>query len=330
MPQCFSSNLHLTTFALCKKKKMDTMSEILVATEKPFASEAITKIKKVTDGSKHTLKLLEKYASKEELKNAVRQTEALIVRSDIIDKEIIDAGEKLKIIVRAGAGFDNIDTGYAATKNIVVMNTPGQNANAVAEYAFGMLLFQARNHFNGSTGIELKGRKLGLIGFGNIGRCMTKIAKGFGMEVYAYDVSPNPSAMIQENVTPVGSPAEIFSSCNVVSLHIPSTPETKGMVNYDLLKSMPKHGILINTARLDIVNETELIRVMEERKDIAFVSDFVPKNESVFKEKYADRCFYPAKKTGAQTEEANANAGIAAARQIINFFDKGDLTFKVN
>ncbi|MBK7108670.1 MAG: NAD(P)-dependent oxidoreductase [Chitinophagales bacterium] len=306
------------------------MSEILVATEKPFASDAITKIKKVTDGSKHKLQILEKYTSKEELKNAIKLTEALIVRSDLIDKEIIDAGEKLRIIVRAGAGFDNIDTAYAATKNIVVMNTPGQNANAVAEYAFGMLLYEARHHFNGSTGIELKGKKLGLIGFGNIGRCMTKIAKGFGMEVYAYDVNPNPSSMIQENVTPIGTAAEIFSSCNFVSLHVPSTPQTKGSINYDLLKLLPKNSILINTARLDVINEADIIKIMEERNDISFVSDFTPKNESVFKEKFADRCFYPVKKAGAQTEEANANAGIAAARQIINFFDKGDLTFKVN
>lgn len=306
------------------------MSEILVATEKPFASDAISKIKKVTDGSKHKLQFLEKYTSKEELKNAIKQSEALIVRSDLIDKEIIDAAEKLRIIVRAGAGFDNIDTAYAASKNIVVMNTPGQNANAVAEYAFGMMLYQARHHFNGSTGIELKGKKLGLIGFGNIGKCMTKIAKGFGMEVYAYDVNPNPSAMIQENVTPLGSVAEVFSSCNFVSLHVPSTPETKGSINYDLLKLLPKHAILINTARLDVVNEADLIKIMEERNDLSFDSDFTPKNESVFKEKFADRCFYPVKKTGAQTEEANANAGIAAARQIINFFEKGDLTFKVN
>ena len=309
---------------------MENMSEILVATEKPFASDAMTKIKKVTEGSQHKIHLLENYTTKEELKQAIKQSEALIVRSDLVDKEIIDAAEKLKIIVRAGAGFDNIDTAYAAAKNIVVMNTPGQNANAVAEYAFGMMLFQARHHFDGSTGIELKGKKLGLIGFGNIGRCMTQIAKGFGMEVYAYDVNPNPAAMIQENVTPLGSASEIFSSCHFVSLHIPSTKETKGMINYNLLALLPKHGMLINTARLDVVNEEDLLRIMEERKDISFVSDFTPKNEATFKEKFANRCFYPVKKTGAQTEEANTNAGIAAARQIINYFDKGDLTFKVN
>lgn len=309
---------------------METMSEILVATEKPFAKEAITKIKKVTDGSQHKLELLEKYSSKDELKQAIEQTEALIVRSDIIDKEIIDAAKKLRIIVRAGAGFDNIDTAYAATKNIVVMNTPGQNANAVAEYAFGMMLFQARNHFDGSTGIELKGKKLGLIGFGNIGRCMTHIAKGFGMEVFAFDVNPNPAAMIQEKVTPLGSASEIFSTCNFVSLHIPSNAQTKGSINYDLLKLLPKHGMLINTARQDVVNEDDVIKIMEERKDFTYVTDFTPKNESIIKEKFAGRCFYPIKKTGAQTEEANTNAGIAAARQIINFFDKGDLTFKVN
>ncbi|MFN3939283.1 MAG: NAD(P)-dependent oxidoreductase, partial [Chitinophagales bacterium] len=303
---------------------------ILIATEKPFAKEAINKIRKVTDGSIHHLNLLEKYSSKQEIIDAIKNSEALIVRSDIIDKEIIDAGEKLRIILRAGAGFDNIDIDYAAKKNIVVMNTPGQNANAVAEYAFGMMLYQARNHFDGSTGIELKGKKLGLIGFGNIGRCMTQLAKGFGMEVYAYDVNPNPAAMIQENVTPLGSAGEIFSTCNFVSLHIPSTPQTKGSINYELLKRLPNHGMLVNTARLDIVNEEELIKLMHERKDITYVSDFTPRNESVFKEHFAKRIFYPSKKAGAQTEEANTNAGIAAARQVINFFDKGDITFKVN
>lgn len=309
---------------------MENMSDILLATEKPFAKEAINKIKKVTDGSIHNLHLLEKYSSKKEIIEAVKNSEALIVRSDIIDKEIIDAGEKLRIIVRAGAGFDNIDTAYAAQKNIVVMNTPGQNANAVAEYAFGMMLYQARNHFDGSTGIELKGKKLGLIGFGNIGRCMTQIAKGFGMEVYAYDVNPNPAAMIQENVTPLGSAGEIFNTCNFVSLHIPSTTQTKGLINYELLRQLPKNGMLVNTARLDVVNEDDMLRIMQERKDITYVSDFTPKNAAAFKEQFSNRTFYPTKKAGAQTEEANTNAGIAAARQVINFFDKGDITFKVN
>lgn len=306
------------------------MSTILLATEKAFAKDAVEKIKQITEKSTHSLHLLENYTSKQELIAAVSDADALIVRSDIVDKEILEAGKNLKIIVRAGAGYDNIDTTAAREKNICVMNTPGQNANAVAECCFGMMLYIARKKFDGSSGGELRGKRLGLIGYGNIGRFMAQIGKGFGMEVFAYKRNPDAVAMRIDGVTPAGSFEEIFSACDYVSLHIPAVSDTIGAIDNHLLKLLPKGATLINTARKEIVNEEDLIRVMEERADIKYVSDFMPKNVEVFTEKFGKRWFAPAKKMGAQTEEANVNAGIAAATQIIHFFDKGDETYRVN
>ncbi len=306
------------------------MSTILMATEKPFAKEAVDKIRAVVEQSGHTLTLLENYTEKSDLTNAVQNADALIVRSDIADREVMHAGDRLKIVVRAGAGYDNLDLAAATEKNIVCMNTPGQNANAVAECAFGMMLYMARKQFSGSSGTELRGKKLGIIGYGNIGRFMAQIGRGFGMEVFAYKRKMDRSALQTDGVSPAAGMEDIFRQCEFVSLHIPSTAETKGVINYSLLQLLPKNGMLVNTARLDVVNETDLLQLMEERNDITYVTDFIPKNEAQFKEKFAKRIFYPAKKMGAQTEEANVNAGIAAAKQIIDFLDKGIDTFRVN
>jgi len=306
------------------------MSIILLATEKPFAKDAVDKISRVVNDAGHQLQLLEDYTDKKDLLEAVKNADALIVRSDVVDKEVMDAGANLKIVVRAGAGYDNLDLAAATEKNILCMNTPGQNANAVAEAAFGMMVYMSRKQYNGSSGTELRGKKLGIIGYGNIGRYMAQIARGFGMEVYAYKRNMDRLALQIDGVTPAASFEDIFEHCEYVSLHIPSTAETKGVIDHHLLKLLPKGGMLINTARLDVVNEEDLLRLMEERNDITYVTDFIPKLESAFKEKFPKRIFYPAKKMGAQTEEANVNAGIAAAKQIIDFLDKGIDTFRVN
>jgi D-3-phosphoglycerate dehydrogenase len=306
------------------------MSTILLATEKPFAKDAVEKISKVITTAGHTVQLLENYTDKSQLCEAVKDAAAVIVRSDIVDADVINAGNQLKIVVRAGAGYDNLDLNAATAKNVVCMNTPGQNANAVAECAFGMMLYMARKQFSGSSGTELRGKKLGIIGYGNIGRYMAQIGRGFGMEVFAYKRNMDRLALQIDGVTPASSFEDIFEHCEYVSLHIPSTAETKGVINMHLLKLLPKNGMLVNTARLDVVNETDLLQLMGERNDITYVSDFVPKMEAAFNEKFAKRIFYPAKKMGAQTEEANVNAGIAAAKQIIDFLDKGIDTFRVN
>ena len=305
------------------------MGTILLATEKPFATEAVEKIRTVVTGGGHQLALLENYTEKQQLLNAVADADALIVRSDIVDADVINAGKHLKIVVRAGAGYDNLDLKSASANNVVCMNTPGQNANAVAECAFGMMLFMARKQFSGSSGTELRGKNLGIVGYGNIGRYMAQIGRGFGMDVYAYKRNMDRLAMEIDGVTPASSFEDVFEHCQYISLHLPSTAETKGVINYHLLRLMPKGAMLVNTARVDVVNEDDLLKLMEERSDIQYVSDFIPKQESVFKEKFAKRIFYPAKKMGAQTEEANVNAGIAAAKQILDFLDKGIDTFRV-
>lgn len=306
------------------------MSTILLATEKPFAPEAVEKIRKVVESANHTLALLENYTDKQQLLDAVAAADALIVRSDIVDAEVIQSGPHLKIVVRAGAGYDNLDLKAASANNVICMNTPGQNANAVAECAFGMMLYMARKQFSGGSGSELRGKNLGIVGYGNIGRYMAQIGRGFGMEVFAYKRNMDRLALQIDGVTPASSFEDIFEHCQYVSLHLPSTPETKGVINYHLLRLLPKGGTIVNTARLDVVNEDDLLRIMEERNDIQYLSDFVPKNEATFKEKFAKRTFYPPKKMGAQTEEANVNAGISAAKQIIDFLDKGIDTFRVN
>lgn len=304
--------------------------KVLVATDKPFAKVAIDQIREVIEGAGFELALLEKYGDKANLLNAVTDAEALIVRSDIIDAEVFDAAKKLKIVVRAGAGYDNIDLAAATAHGVCVMNTPGQNSNAVAELVFGLLVYTVRNFYNGTSGTELKGKRLGIHAFGNVGRNVARIAKGFGMEIYAYDAFCPKEAIESEGVKAVGSTEELYEKCDIVSLHIPATAETKNSINYALVGKLPKGGILINTARKEVINEPELIKLMTERSDIRYVTDIMPAAHQEFCEKFAGRYFSTPKKMGAQTAEANINAGIAAAKQIVAFINEGCERFKVN
>ncbi|MBR3284418.1 MAG: 3-phosphoglycerate dehydrogenase [Alloprevotella sp.] len=304
--------------------------KILVATQKPFASVAVEGIKKIVVEAGHEFALLEKYEEKAQLLSAVKDANALIIRSDKVDAEVMDAAPELKIVVRAGAGFDNVDLAAATERGIVVMNTPGQNSNAVAELVFGMLLFAVRNHFNGKAGTELKGKRLGLLAFGNVPQNVARIAKGFGMEISAYDAYCPAEVFVRENVKQVLSPEELFKSCDIVSLHIPSTPETKQSINAALIGSMPQGGILVNTARQDVINEPELIATMQERTDLRYLSDLQLAAHDEAVEKLGDRYFATPKKMGAQTAEANINAGLAAANQIVGFFKDGCTKFQVN
>ena len=304
--------------------------KVLVATDKPFAKVAIDQIREVIQGAGFELALLEKYGDKANLLNAVTDAEALIVRSDIIDAEVFDAAKKLKIVVRAGAGYDNIDLAAATAHGVCVMNTPGQNSNAVAELVFGLLVYTVRNFYNGTSGTELKGKRLGIHAFGNVGRNVARIAKGFGMEIYAYDAFCPKEAIENEGVKAVGSTEELYEKCDIVSLHIPATAETKNSINYALVGKLPKGGILINTARKEVINEPELIKLMTERSDIRYVTDIMPAAHQEFCEKFAGRYFSTPKKMGAQTAEANINAGIAAAKQIVAFINEGCERFKVN
>ncbi len=303
--------------------------KVLVATEKPFAPVAIEGIRKETEAAGHELVLLEKYTDKAQLLEAVKDADAMIVRSDKITPEVLDAAANLKIVVRAGAGYDSIDTAYAKEKNVVVENTPGQNANAVAELVFGLLVFAVRNFYNGKAGTELKGKRLGLLAFGNVGRNVARIAKGFGMDIYAYDAYCPASVIEEAGVHAVASQDELFQTCDVVSLHIPATPETKQSINYAVVNQLPKGGILVNTARKEVVDEAQLLKLMEERQDLKFVTDIKPDADAEFA-KFEGRYFSTPKKMGAQTAEANINAGIAAAKQINAFFADGCTKFQVN
>ena len=306
---------------------------VLVATVKPFAPEAVEGIKKLAEQAGYEFRLLEKYQDQSELIEAVKDVNALIVRSDKVTKEVIDAAKNLEIIVRAGAGYDNIDIQYAKEKGIVVMNTPGQNANAVAELAIGMMIYMARNMFNGKPGTELKGKTLGLLAFGNVARNVARIAKGIGMDIYAYDAFIPKDAIEQAGVKPVDSTEELFEKCQYVSLHIPLTEQTRRSIGYDLLMKMPKNATLVNTARAEIIDEPGLLKVFEQRDDFKYLSDIKPVDEQTLKtleEKFAGRFFFTPKKMGAQTREANINAGLAAIRQIIDYFEKGDTRFQVN
>lgn len=303
--------------------------KVLIATAKPFAAEAVQGIKKEFEGTGHEVVLLEKYENNEQLLNAVKDVDAMIVRSDKITAEVLDAAKNLKIVVRAGAGFDSIDCQYAKEKNVVVENTPGQNANAVAELVMGMLVYVARNHFNGKSGHELMGRRLGLLAFGNVGRNVARIAKGFGMEVSAYDAFVPAEAIEKEGVHACKDQKELFEISDVLSLHIPATPETIKSINYDMVNLMPKGGILVNAARKEVIDEEGLLKLMNEREDLRYIADIMPDMDEEFK-KFSTRYFATPKKMGAQTAEANINAGIAAARQINAFFTDGCTKFQVN
>ncbi len=306
------------------------MKKVLIATEKPFAPVAVEGIKEVLDQAGYELVLLEKYTSVDEWKNAVADADAMIIRSDKATAEIIEAAKNLKVIVRAGAGYDNIDLEACNKAGVVAMNTPGQNSNAVAELAFGMMIYQLRNGFNGKSGTELRGKKLGIHAYGNVGKYVAEIAKGFGMDLYAFDPFVKKEDIEKEGIKPVNTVEELYLTCNFISLHIPANDKTKKSINYELLSKMPKGGVLVNTARKEVINEEGLMKLMEERPDFKYLSDIAPDCRAEIEEKFAGRYVFTAKKMGAQTSEANVNAGIAGATQIVNFLEKGDETFKVN
>lgn len=303
--------------------------KVLVATEKPFAAAAVQGIKSEVEAAGHELVLLEKYTEKAQLLDAVKDADAMIIRSDKVDAEVLDAAKQLKIVVRAGAGYDNIDLAAATAHKVVAENTPGQNSNAVAELVFGLLVMAVRNFYNGKSGTELMGKKLGILAFGNVGRNVARIAKGFGMDVYAYDAFCPADVIEAAGVHAVANQEALFEQCDVVSLHIPATPETKQSINYALVNKMHKGGILVNTARKEVINEPELLKLMAEREDLKYVTDIMPEANDEFK-KFEGRYFSTPKKMGAQTAEANNNAGMAAARQINAFFKDGCTKFQVN
>ena len=304
--------------------------KVLVATEKPFAAVAVNGIREVIEEAGYELVLLEKYAAKQELLDAVADADAIIIRSDIVDKEVLDAAKNLKIVVRAGAGYDNIDLEASKANGVVAQNTPGQNSNAVAELVFGMTIMAVRNMYNGTSGTEVKGKTLGIHAFGQVGRNVARIAKGFEMEVSALDPYCPDEAITAADVTPIHSVEELYSKNQFVSLHIPATAETKKSVGYDLVKLMPKNGVLINTARKEVIDEEGLAKAMEERPDIKYVADIKPDSAEELKAKFGDRVFFTPKKMGAQTAEANINAGIAAAQQVVAFLRDGINKFQVN
>ncbi len=310
--------------------KPEKMKKILIATEKPFAPVAVEGIGKVLAEAGYELALLEKYTEKAELLKAVADADALIVRSDKVDAEVLGAARNLKIVVRAGAGYDNIDLNAATAHGVVAMNTPGQNSNAVAELVLGLLVYAVRNFYNGKAGTELKGKKLGILAFGNVGRNVARIAKGFGMEVLAYDAFCPAEVIEAAGVKAVGSAAELFGQSDIVSLHIPATPETVKSINAELVDKLPKGGILINTARKEVVDEASLLSLMAKRADIKYITDIKPDADAEFTANFADRYFATPKKMGAQTAEANINAGLAAASQIVAFFKDGVTKFQVN
>lgn len=306
------------------------MKKVLVATDKPFAKVAVDGIRQIIESAGYELVLLEKYTEHTDFVKAVETVDAVIIRSDIADRTVIEAGKNLKIIVRAGAGYDNIDLAAASEHKVVAMNTPGQNSNAVAELALGMMVFMARNSFNGSSGTELRGKTLGIHAYGNVGKYVAEIAKGFGMEIYAYDPFVAAEAIEKDGIKPVSTAEELYSKCQYVSLHIPANAQTKKSIGFSLLSAMPKGATLVNTARKEVINEEELLRVFEERPDFRYLSDIEPDAKAEFAEKFAGRYFFTPKKMGAQTSEANVNAGLAAARQIVDFLENGITTFQVN
>ncbi len=304
--------------------------KILVATEKPFAAVAVDGIRKVIEGAGYELELLEKYTTKEELLNAVASADGLIIRSDKVDAEVLDAAKQLKIVVRAGAGYDNVDLAAATAHNVCVENTPGQNSNAVAELVFGLAVMAVRNMYNGTSGTELKEKSLGIHAFGQVGRNVARIAKGFGMKVSALDPYCPDEVMVAAEVTPVHSVEELYQNNKVVSLHIPATDETRKSVGYDLVMMLPKNGVLINTARKEVIDEEGLCKALRERPDQKYVADIKPDLAAEMEQEFEGRVFFTPKKMGAQTSEANINAGIAAANQVVAFLRDGIDRFRVN
>ncbi|MEA4851030.1 MAG: NAD(P)-dependent oxidoreductase [Paludibacter sp.] len=304
--------------------------KVLIATDKPFAKVAVDGICKEIEEAGFELALLEKYTEKQQLLDAVADADAIIIRSDIIDAEVIAAAKQLKIVVRAGAGYDNVDLDAATAAGVCVMNTPGQNANAVAELVFGLLIYAIRNFYNGTSGTELKGKKLGIHAYGNVGRNVARIAKGFGMEILAFDMFCRDEDIKAEGVNPTCSVKMLYQSCDIISINIPATKETKQSINAELLQLLPKGAVLVNTARKEVVHEADMVQFMESRPDVKYVTDVMPDNHAEMLEKFPTRYFATAKKMGAQTSEANINAGIAAAKQIVGFLKTGNEKFRVN
>ena len=305
--------------------------KVLIATEKPFAKTAVEGIESILKEANYEVVRLEKYADKSELLAAVADVDALIIRSDKVTAEVIEAAKQLKIVVRAGAGFDNVDLAAATAHNVVVMNTPGQNSNAVAELALGMMVFMARNQFNPGTGSELQGKTLAIHAYGNVGRLVGLKGKALGMNVVAYDPFITDDAVFErDGVKKMNSVAELYAAADYLSLHIPATAETKGSIGYDLAMSMPKGATIVNTARKEVINEEGLMKAMEEREDLKYVTDIAPDAKDIYAEKFGKRYFGTPKKQGAETAEANVNAGLAAARQIVDYFVNGNVRFQVN
>ncbi len=306
------------------------MPKVLLATVKPFAPEAVNKIRGIIERAGYEFALLEKYQVQSDLQKAAAAADALIVRSDQVDSGVIEAAGNLKIVVRAGAGYDNIDLEAASKRDVVTMNTPGQNSNAVAELALGMMVYMARNQFDGSPGSELKYKSLGIHAYGYVGKIVARIAKGFGMEVHAFDPYLDDSLFEEDEVIRVNSVEELYRSCQYLSIHIPANEETNKSINYGLMSLMPADAVLVNTARKEVIDDEALARILGERSDFRYASDIAPDNADRLKVDYPGRCFFTPKKMGAQTSEANINAGVAAAEQIVAFFEKGDTTFRVN
>ena len=305
--------------------------KVLIATEKPFAKSAVEGIESILKEANYEVVRLEKYADKSELLAAVADVDALIIRSDKVTAEVIEAAKQLKIVVRAGAGFDNVDLAAATAHNVVVMNTPGQNSNAVAELALGMMVYMARNQFNPGTGSELQGKTLAIHAYGNVGRLVGLKGKALGMNVIAYDPFITDEAVFErDGVKKMNSVAELYAAADYLSLHIPATAETKGSIGYDLAMSMPKGATIVNTARKEVINEEGLMKAMEEREDLKYITDIAPDAKDVYAEKFGKRYFGTPKKQGAETAEANVNAGLAAARQIVDYFVNGNVRFQVN
>ncbi len=304
--------------------------KVLVATEKPFSKVAVDQIREIVEKGGHELATLEKYTDVKDLYAAVADADALIVRSDKVTKEVIAAAPKLKIVVRAGAGYDNLDLAACTERGIVAMNTPGQNSNAVAELAIGMMIYISRNQFTPGTGSELKGKTLGIQAYGNVGRLVAAHAKSFGMKIMAFDPFVPADRIQADGVEVAASLEDLYAKSDFVSLHIPATNETKGSIGYALLSRMPKGGCLVNTARKEVINEPELVKVLEERQDLKYITDIAAGNQAELNEKFGKRVFATPKKMGAETAEANVNAGVAAANQICDFFATGNRKFQVN
>ena len=304
--------------------------KVLVATEKPFSKVAVDQIRGIVEKGGHELATLEKYTDVKELYAAVADADALIVRSDKVTREVIAAAPKLKIVVRAGAGYDNLDLAASTERGIVAMNTPGQNSNAVAELAIGFMIYISRNQFTPGTGSELKGKTLGIQAYGNVGRLVAAHAKSFGMKIMAFDPFVPADRIQADGVEVAASLEDLYAKSDFVSLHIPATNETKNSIGYALLSKMPKGGCLVNTARKEVINEPELVKVLEERQDLKYITDIAASNQAELNEKFGKRVFATPKKMGAETAEANVNAGVAAASQICDFFATGNRKFQVN